>query len=138
MDTEKLKNQALLERTDEEIEALQARIHKEDVRLKGLFKEIPDKKKKLVFSTIADVAFITVEMEELRKDMLRHGTVETYKNGENQFGQKQSVSAQLYLQMSQKLTAGMKILLDCMPKEKPIDSSKVAFSDGFEDFLESR
>lgn len=110
------------------------RIKKEESRLKRLFKEIDDSKKKLVFSTIADVAFMAITMEDLRDKIIRDGTTSTYKNGENQFGTKQSPDAQLYLQMSQKHTQAMKILLDCLPKtEKPVQKD-----DGFNDFVNER
>ena len=112
----------------------QNRIQKEERRLKRLFSDIDDKKKKLVFATIADIAFLTVTMEDLRETIIRDGTTVEYKNGENQYGTKQSPDAQLYLQMSQKQTAAMKILVDCLPKtEKPAPKD-----DGFDDFVSGR
>ena len=86
------------------------RIKKEVARLKRLFKEIDDNKKKLVFTTIDDVAFMTITMQDLRDDIIRDGTTVEYKNGENQYGTKQSPDAQLYLQLSQKQTQAMKIV----------------------------
>ena len=97
------------------------RIKKEVARLKRLFKEIDDNKKKLVFTTIDDVAFMTITMQDLRDDIIRDGTTVEYKNGENQYGTKQSPDAQLYLQLSQKQTQAMKILLDCLPKDKKLE-----------------
>lgn len=110
------------------------RIEKEIRRLKRLFKDIDENKKKLAFTTIEDVAFMTITMQDLREQIIREGTTVEYKNGENQYGTKQSPDAQLYLQMSQKQTAAMKILMDCLPKtEKPAPKS-----DGFEDFINGR
>ncbi len=112
----------------------EAAIKKEERRLKRLFAKIDDSKKKLAFSTIADVAFLTVIMQELREKILKEGTTCEYKNGENQYGTKQSPDAQLYLQMSQKQTAAMKILMDCLPKtERPEPKD-----DGFNDFVAER
>lgn len=112
----------------------EAAIKKEERRLKRLFAKIDDSKKKLAFSTIADVAFLTVIMQELREKILKEGTTCEYKNGENQYGTKQSPDAQLYLQMSQKQTAAMKILMDCLPKtERPEPKD-----DGFDGFVEER
>ncbi len=109
-------------------------IKKEERRLKRLFAKIDDSKKKLAFATIADVAFLTVIMKELREKILKEGTTCEYKNGENQYGTKQSPDAQLYLQMSQKQTAAMKILMDCLPKmERPEPKD-----DGFDDFIAER
>ena len=128
------KNTTLL--SPEEVYYLEkeAVIKKEERRLKRLFAKIDENKKKLAFSTIADVAFLTVIMQELREKILKEGTTCEYKNGENQYGTKQSPDAQLYLQMSQKQTAAMKILMDCLPKtERPEPKD-----DGFNDFVAER
>lgn len=110
------------------------RIDKEVRRLKRLFSKIDENKKKLVFATIEDVAFLTITMQDLRESIIRDGTTAEYKNGENQYGTKQSPDAQLYLQMSQKQTQAMKILVECLPKtEKPTQEN-----DGFDDFLRER
>ena len=110
------------------------RIDKEVRRLKRLFSKIDENKKKLVFATLEDVAFLTITMQDLRESIIRDGTTVEYKNGENQYGTKQSPDAQLYLQMSQKQTQAMKILVECLPKtEKPIQEN-----DGFDDFLRER
>jgi hypothetical protein len=110
------------------------RIKKEVSRLKRRFQEVDKNKKDLVQTTIEDVAFLTVTMQDLRENIVRDGTTCEYKNGANQYGTKQSPDAQLYLQMSQKLTQAMKILLDCLPKtEKPILKD-----DGFNTFVLGR
>ena len=102
----------------------QKRIKKELSRLKRIFKEIDENKKKLVEST----------MEDLRENIIRDGTTVEYKNGENQYGNKQSPDAQLYLQMSQKHTQAMKVLLECMPKTKLTEVK----DDGFDAFVAGR
>ncbi len=114
----------------------QKRINKEIARLKKLFKNIDENKKKLVFTTIDDVAFMTITMQDLRENIVRNGTTCTYKNGENQFGTKQSPDAQLYLQLSQKCTQAMKILVDCLPKTEKIKPTVP--EDDFDDFVEGR
>lgn len=110
------------------------RIKKESNRLKKLFKEIDKNKKDLVFTTIEDVAFMTITMQDLREKIIREGTTCTYKNGENQYGTKQSPEAQMYLQLSQKQTQAMKILVDCMPKTEKAPPK----SDGFDNFVMGR
>lgn len=128
------KNTALLSPEEADYLKKEAAIKKEERRLKRLFAKIDDSKKKLAFSTIADVAFLTVIMQKLREKILKEGTTCEYKNGENQYGTKQSPDAQLYLQMSQKQTAAMKILMDCLPKtERPEPKD-----DGFNDFVAER
>lgn len=110
------------------------RIKKEEARIKKLFGKIDEDRKKLVLTTIADVAFMTVTMQDLRETINREGTTTVYKNGENQYGTKQSPESQTYLQLSQKLTQAMKILVDCMPKQQKPEGP----GDGFEDFVDSR
>lgn len=113
----------------------QKRIKKEVSRLRRLFKDIDENKKKLVNTTIEDIAFMTITMQDLRENIVRNGTQVRYQNGANQFGMKQSPDAQLYLQMSQKQTQAMKILMDCMPKTE----KKIALpDDDFEDFVNER
>ncbi len=114
----------------------QKQIKKEINRLRKLFKDIDENKKKLVNTTIEDIAFMTVTMQELRDNIILEGTKVKYQNGANQFGIKQSPDAQLYLQMSQKQTQAMKILLDCMhkTKEKTVTESE----DDFDDFVTGR
>lgn len=112
------------------------RINKELRRLKKLFNEIDENKKKLVQATMEDVAFLTVTMQDLRENINRDGTTVEYKNGENQYGTKQSPDAQLYLQMSQKQTQAMKILVDCMPKAAKIDNASK--EDDFDEFVAGR
>ena len=114
----------------------QRRIKKEINRLRKLFKDIDENKKKLVFTTIDDVAFMTITMQDLRENIVREGTTCTYKNGENQYGTKQSPDAQLYLQLSQKNTQAMKILVDCLPKTEKIKAS--IQEDDFDDFVSGR
>lgn len=109
------------------------RIKKEIARLKRLFRDIDEKKKKLVFATIEDVAFMTVTMQDLREEIVREGTTVEYKNGENQYGTKQSPAAQLYLQMSQKQTQAMRILVDCLPKKEITNKD-----DCFDNFVNGR
>ena len=111
------------------------RIKRETSRLKKLFASIDENKKKLVFTAIEDIDFMTITMQDLRETINREGTTVEYKNGENQYGTKQSPEAQYYLQLSQRQTQAMKILVDCLPKtEKKV----VVEDDGFDDFVNGR
>ncbi len=110
------------------------RINREKNRLRKLFKDIDENKKKLVLTTIDDIAFMTITMQDLRESIIRDGTTVEYQNGANQFGTKQSPDAQLYLQFSQKQTQAMKILTDCLPKQEKL----IRKDDGFGDFVTGR
>lgn len=108
------------------------RIKKETQRLKKLFIDIDENKKKLVQTTIEDVAFMTVTLEDLSLKIAIEGATSEYKNGENQYGTKQSPEVQTYMQMMQRKTNAMKILLDCLPKTAP---KQIEQDDGFENFV---
>jgi hypothetical protein len=110
------------------------RIKKEIGRLKKLFSNIDENKKKLVSTTIEDIAFMTITMQDLRESIIRSGTTVEYNNGGGQSGTKQSPDAQLYLQFSQKQTQAMKILTDCLPKNE----KAVPKDDGFVSFVGDR
>lgn len=110
------------------------RISTEITRLSKLFADIDPNKKKLVNATIKDVAFLTVAMNDLREEMATSGLIDEYKNGPDQYGKKQSIALQSYLQCSNKLTAAMKILNDQLPKTEP----KKPDADDFDDFVYSR
>lgn len=120
---------------EHDLEEKKARIKKEINRLRRLFKGIDENKKKLVFSTIDDVAFMTITMQDLRESINKNGTTIRYQNGKDQWGEKQSPDAQLYLQMSQKQTAAMKILIECMPKNEKNTKEQ---EDDFDDFVNGR
>lgn len=96
--------------------AKEKQIKREISKLKRQFKDIPKEKINLVDSTIKSVAFMSVTMEDLQENIVRVGTTVEYDNGGGQKGIKQSPDAQLYLQLSQKHTQAMKILLDLVPK----------------------
>lgn len=103
-------------------------------RLGNVFKNIDSEKKRLVKATIEDVAFLTISMNDLRKKINEEGMETEYQNGKNQWGMKQSPAVVSYLQMSQKLTAAMKILIDCQTK----NCKTTEISDKFDDFVQER
>ncbi|MBO6206841.1 MAG: hypothetical protein J6O73_07865 [Lachnospiraceae bacterium] len=108
-------------------------IKNEIKRLTVTLRDIPQEKRRAAKATIEDAAFLAVTMKDLREKIAREGTEIEYKNGENQYGTKQSPAVQTYLGMSAKLTAATKILLDCLPKTevKEVD-------DKFDDFIVER
>ena len=123
------------EAKDTSISTKKARITREINRLRRLFADIDENKKKLVNATIKDVAFMTVAMEDLREEMIQTGLIEEYQNGPNQWGKKKSTASESYLQFSNKQTAAMKILVDALPKTEP---KKQPDADDFDDFVYNR
>ncbi len=115
------------------IDSKRKRILNEENRLRSQFSDIDENKKNLLDSTIKDAAFCSVEMEELRDNILRDGVTAEYRNGCNQYGTKQSADSKMYLEMARRLSADTKILLDCMPK-----TAVKAPDDHFDEFVSRR
>ncbi|MDP3385587.1 MAG: hypothetical protein Q8S24_00020 [Eubacteriales bacterium] len=72
------------------------RLKKELLKLKKIFKEIEPDRKNLVDRLLENAAFMQVLLMDLQEDININGYREEYKNGENQFGYKRSIAADLY------------------------------------------
>ena len=66
------------------------RIKAEKTRLKGIFKELDENKKKLVTPLIEKAAFMSIELDDLQETIRQEGWTSEYQNGENQLGTKKS------------------------------------------------
>ena len=91
------------------------RIKSENTRLKGVFKDLDENKKKIVVPLIQKAAFMHVELEELQKVIEEEGCVCEYKNGENQYGTKKSPEVDVYNTMIKNYTAIIKTLAELAP-----------------------
>lgn len=91
------------------------RIKSENTRLKGIFKDLDENKKKIVTPLIQKAAFMHVELEELQKTIEEDGCVCEYKNGANQYGTKKSPEVDVYNTMIKNYTAIIKTLTDIAP-----------------------
>lgn len=94
------------------------KIKNEKRRLKGIFKELEDGKKKLVTPLIEKAAFMSVELDELQETIEREGWTCEYKNGENQYGTKRSPEADTYIALSKNYAAVIKQLVELVPAPK--------------------
>ena len=94
------------------------KIKREKARIKRALSDL-DKNKLAVVSPLIDtVAFTTVSIEELQQQINENGYTVEYKNGENQFGTKQSDEVKTLLAMQKNLTAAIKTLADIAPASK--------------------
>lgn len=75
----------------------EAKIKSEKTRLKGIFKDLDENKKKLVTPLIEKAAFMSIELDELQNVIEETGWTSEYKNGENQYGTKKSPEAETYI-----------------------------------------
>lgn len=94
----------------------------ENTRLKGIFKDLDENKKKIVLPLIQKAAFMHVELEELQKTIEAEGCVCEYKNGENQYGTKKSPEVEVYNTMIKNYTAIIKTLTELVPAAKKKES----------------
>lgn len=96
-------------------------VSKEINRLKKLFKDLDENKKKLAKNLIENAAFMSITLEDLKKDIIKYGIKETYVNGKDQFGFKESVESKTYNTMIKNYMNIIKQLNDMLPQEKKID-----------------
>lgn len=118
----KEKNYEIREREDLElIIEKNKKIKKELNRLKKLFKDLPENKKKISEKLIDNAAFMSISLEELKKDIILYGVKETYVNGKDQYGFKESIESKTYNTTIKNYMAIIKQLNDMLPEEKKID-----------------
>lgn len=96
----------------------ETRIKRETARLHVIFQDLDKNKLEVVEALIARAAYITVSLEDLEKEIDETGFTETYSNGKDQSGVKQSAAAALHVSMTKNLTAIMKQLIDLTPTAK--------------------
>ena len=87
------------------------KIKKEKTRLKGIFKNLDENKKKL----IEKAAFMSVELDILQDSIQKNGWTSKYQNGANQWGEKRSAEADTYIALSKNYTAVIKQLTELVP-----------------------
>lgn len=110
---EKLSGQALIEKNK--------KMRKETQKLKKLFKDLPDNKKKMAEKLIENASFMSITLDELKEDIKLYGVKETYVNGKDQFGFKESVESKTYNTMVKNYMNIIKQLNDMLPEEKKIN-----------------
>lgn len=109
------------------------RTKKEIGKLKTLFNDLPKDKKTLCQKLIENAGFMAVMLEELQEDIRSNGYKEEYRNGENQYGFKRSIAADLYQVTVKNYSNAIKQLSDLLPKNNGMEES-----DGFEEFVNGR
>ena len=94
------------------------RIKKEMNKLTKIFKdaEVDEDKRRYLSTAISNLAFMSVLLEDLQKDILDKGYIEHYKNGENQYGTKDSTAVKIYNVTLRNFNALIKTLAAFLPK----------------------
>ena len=101
-------------------------------KLNNIFKDMPDDKKALAEKLIGNAAFMAILLDDLQEDIKENGYKEEYKNGENQYGYKRSIAADLYQVTIKNYSNTIKQLNDLLPKESPEED------DFFDEFINRR
>lgn len=102
-----------------DIEARNRKIKNETEKLKKLFEKIDPSRKSLAEKLINNAAYMSVELEYLKKYNVEHGIKEVYMNGANQFGYKESVESKTYGTMIKNYSNIIKQLNDMLPPTEP-------------------
>ena len=121
---EKISSQELIDKNK--------KITKETNKLKKLFKELPENKKKMAEKLIENASFMSITLDELKEDIKIYGVKETYVNGKDQFGFKESIESKTYNTMVKNYMNIIKQLNDMLPEDKKINED-----DEFERFNDS-
>lgn len=95
----------------QQIEERKERVAREEQRLKGIYKSAKIEELNLAETAIKNVAFISVQLEDLQEEIYKNGVIETYKNGEHQYGKKLSSALQSYNNLMKTFNTTMKLLL---------------------------
>lgn len=110
------------------------RIKSEKNRLNKLFKELPEKKKKLAIGLIERAAFMRVELEDLEADLKENGWTEPFQQSEKvEPYDRARPQGQTYNTMNASYQKIMRQLHDMLPQE-PVKAK----DDGFENFITGR
>lgn len=97
------------------------KIRKETQKLRKLFKDLTDNKKKMAEKLIENASFMSITLDELKEDIKLYGVKETYVNGKDQFGFKESIESKTYNTMVKNYMNIVKQLNDMLPEEKKIN-----------------
>lgn len=110
-------------------ETKEARIKKEENRLKRIFKNLDKNKKDTVLSLIKNAAFMSITLEDLQEEINLNGCVSEYQNGENQFGFKKSPEVDIHIAMTKNHASIIKQLCELVPPEQKKASKLQALRD---------
>ena len=97
----------------------ETRIKRRYQELQETYANLPEHKKIIAEPLIRNAAFMEIELEDLAQLIAETGSVEEYKNGENQYGKKQSSSVQAYNQLMKSYNSINARLENMLPPESP-------------------
>ncbi|MCI8838146.1 MAG: hypothetical protein HFG74_08805 [Hungatella sp.] len=107
------------------------RIKREENRLKKIFREVEENRKRTVEGLIKRAAFMRVSLEEFEQDLNENGFTEQFQQGEKQdpYDRKRPV-ADLYNTMNTSYQKIIKQLTDLLPEGKGEEDELLEFLSG--------
>lgn len=99
------------------------KIKQEINRLNKIYKELPKEEKKIMDGLVQEAAFMKIQLEETRIDILENGLTEQFEQGSQKFERERPL-VKTYLSFIQRYTAVMKQIIDYMPGGSDKDNEK--------------
>lgn len=96
-----------------------SRITAEFQRISVFFEDLQENEKSIVLPLIQNAAFMRVTLDDLQRIIAEQGPVEEYRNGETQYGMKQSAALQSYNTLVKNYAAVIKTLFERLPVARP-------------------
>lgn len=103
-------------KSNKEIEKIKL-IKTEKEKFSSIIEVLDSNKQKIAANLIDNIAFVSVTLKDLRDHINAKGIKEEYKNGENQFGFKESVEVKNYNALLKNYLSCIKQLNDMLPPE---------------------
>ena len=95
------------------------RVKRRNKELYKIFSLADEDRLKIVTPLINQVANMEEQLETLQSDLKETGFVETYQNGENQSGTKESTVSRAYSSLFKNYVNAIRTLLQCLPESAP-------------------
>ena len=97
--------------------------------LKEIFSAVDSDKMKVIEPSLIQAAKMELYIVDLARQLDDAGFVETYQNGENQTGKKESTESRAYSTMVKNYNAVIRTLLGCLPEseQKGAEDEMLAF-----------
>ena len=86
-------------------------------KIKDAYDQIPENKRDLFRGLLENAEFLEQQLAQLRQIIEERGNAEDYKNGENQYGRKQSAEAGVYATYMKLYLAAVKQINDLIPAD---------------------
>lgn len=111
----------------------ETRIKRRIEEIQEILQQADEDRLKLVHPLIGQAAHMEVQLEELMRQLEVEGYVESYKNGENQYGTKESTVSKAYSSALKGYISTIRTIIQCLPVAAQQDAE-----DALTDFIKSK